>query len=121
MQQVSKRHATEQQVGAAIAYEAYHLRAAGKPDPTADATELPPIEALDAFFGEEGVAKRVRLAVTGGILHSPVSLRDQGFDIMLDHIRDGGSRAGMWRTVARLVRLGAPWRAVRLFTALATS
>ena len=119
--QVSKRHATEQQVGAAIAYEAWRVRDAGKPDPTATAERLPPVEELDAFFGEAGVAARVREAVTRGILHSPVALRDQGFDIMLDHVRGGGCRKGLWRTVARLAKLGEPARALRLSSALAVA
>lgn len=119
--QVSKRHATEQQVGAAIAYEAWRMRDAGKADPTADAASLPPIDQLDAFFGEPGVAARVRAAVTRGILHSPVALRDQGFDIMLDHVRGGGGQDGLWRTVLRLAKLGEPLRALRLTAALAAS
>ena len=121
MGQVSKRHATEQQVGAAIAYEAWRRRDAGLPDPTEHADRLPPLDELDAFFGEPGVAKRVREAVTRGILHSPVALRDEGFDIMLRNVRDGGTRTGLWRTVARLAKLGEPARALKLFTALATS
>lgn len=119
--QVSKRHATKQQIGAAIAYEAWRVRDEGRPDPTAKVDRLPPIEELDGFFGEEGVARRVRRAVTGGILHSPIALRDQGFEIMLRHVKDGGSHQGMWRTVARLVKLGEPVRALRLSAALATS
>lgn len=119
--QVSKRHATEQQVGAAIAYEAWRLRDAGKPDPTAELDKLPPIEELDAFFGEPGVAARVRAAVTNGILHSPIALRDNGFDIIVHHIGEGGSHKGMWRTVARLLKLGEPARALRLSAALVRS
>ncbi len=119
--QVSKRYATEQQIGAAIAYEAYRKRDMGQEDPTAHVDVLPEIEQLDAFFGEEGVATRVRKQVTGGILHSPIALRDKGFDIMLRHIREGGSHNGKWRTILRLVRLGEPVRALRLFAALASS
>lgn len=117
--QVSKRHATEQQVGAAISHEAWRMRDAGRPDPTANATSLPPIDQLDTWFGEEGVARRVRASVTRAIMHSPVALRDEGFDIMLAHVRDGGSQRGLWRTVARLVKLGEPGRALRLLAALA--
>lgn len=116
--QVSKRYATEQQVGAAIAYEAWKRRDAGLPDPTEHATSLPPLDQLDAFFGEQGVGSRVRAAVTGGILHSPASLRDEGFDILLRHVDDGGSRKGLWRTVLRLAKLGEPVRALRLLAAL---
>ena len=75
--QVSKRHATEQQVGAAVAYEAFRMRDKGQPDPTAQLKVLPPVEQLDALFGEEGVAARVRKSVAAGILHSPVALRDR--------------------------------------------
>ncbi|RPF70993.1 glycosyltransferase [Aurantiacibacter spongiae] len=121
MQQVSKRHATEQQIGAAIAYEAFRARDAGRTDPTEHLERLPPIDQLDALFGEAGVSRRVRAAVTRGILHSPVALRDEGFDILLRHIRDGGSHGGMWRTAARLIKLGEPARAARLAAALATS
>ena len=121
MQQVSKRHATEQQVGAAIAYEAFRKRDRGLADPTATLTALPPIEQLDAVFEEVGVARRVRRMVAGGILHSPVALRDDGFEIVLRHIRDGGSHRGMWRTVARLIKLGEPIRALRLTAALAAN
>ena len=119
--QVSMRHATEQQIGAAVAYEAWRMRDAGRPDPTAELERLPPIEQLDALFGEAGIARKVRAAVKRGILHSPSGLRDNGFEIMLDHVRDGGERDGLWRTVARLVKLGEPVRALRLGAALAAS
>jgi glycosyltransferase involved in cell wall biosynthesis len=117
--QVSKKFATVQQIGAAIAYEAWHVREAGRPDPTAELDHLPPIDELDALFGEPGVAQRVRARVTGGILYSPVALRDEGFDIMLRHVREGGRHGGMWRTVGRLMRFGEPRRALQLATALA--
>ena len=120
-EQVSKRHATEQQIGAAVAYEAWRMRDAGLVDPTATLDALPPIDELDTLFGKEGVAKMVRAHVTRGILHSPTGLRDQGFDIILKHIRDGGDRKGLWRTAGRLVKYGEPARALRLTAALATS
>ena len=117
--QVSKKFATVQQIGAAIAYEAWHVRETGRPDPTAELDHLPPIDELDALFGEPGVAQRVRARVTGGILYSPVALRDEGFDIMLRHVREGGRHGGMWRTVGRLMRFGEPLRALQLAAALA--
>lgn len=117
--QVSKKYATEQTVGAAISHEAWRLRQAGKPDPTATLDKLPPIEQLDALFGEPGISSRVRARVARGILHSRTSLRDEGFDIILKHISDGGERDGLWRTVLRLVRYGEPLRAARLTAALA--
>jgi len=117
--QVSKKYATVQQVGAAVAYEAWHVREAGRPDPTASLSTLPPLEGLDDLFGEAGVAARVRARVTNGILYSSVAMRDEGFGIMLRHVRDGGRPEGMWRTVGRLVRFGEPVRALQLAAALA--
>jgi hypothetical protein len=116
--QVSKRHATQQQIGAAVAYEAWHAREAGRPDPTEHLDALPPIDRIDALFEDPGLARRVRARVARGILHSPVALRDEGFDIILRHVRDGGDRTGLWRTAARLLKLGEPVRALRLAAAL---
>jgi hypothetical protein len=120
-EQVSSRHATEQQVGAAIAFEAWRERRAGRPDPTATLTELPPIDALDALFGREGVARAVRARAAHGLLYSRHALRDKGFELIVRYLRDGGARDGMWRTVARLVRFGEPTRAARLAVMLATA
>ena len=117
-QQVSKTHVTEQSVGAAVSYEAWRARQAGRSDPTADLDRLPPIESLDALFGEAGVSSRVRARVTRGILHSRTALRDGGLDIVLRHVADGGARDGLWRTAARLIRYGEPTRALRLSCAL---
>lgn len=117
--QVSKKYVTEQTVGAAISHEAWRARQAGKPDPTAELDRLPAIETLDELFGEAGVASRVRARVARGILHSRIALRDEGFDIVLRHVSEGGDRTGLWRTVARLVRYGEPLRAMRLTAALA--
>ncbi|WP_271078656.1 glycosyltransferase [Aurantiacibacter sp. MUD61] len=117
--QVSKKYVTEQTVGAAIAHEAWRAREAGKPDPTADLKTLPPVDQLDALFGEAGVASRVRARVARGILHSRNAMRDGGFDIILHHVSEGGDREGLWRTVARLLRFGEPARALRLTMALA--
>jgi hypothetical protein len=117
--QVSSRHATEQQVGAAVAVLAYHERKAGRPDPTEQLDRLPPIDALDELFGREGVSRGVRARVAPGLLYSRAGLCGEGFDIVRRHIREGGERAGMWRTVARLVRFGEPARAAMLALTLA--
>lgn len=116
--QVSSRHTTEQQIGAAIAHVAYELRQAGRPDPTADLDALPPLDELDALFGREGLASAVRARVAPALLYSHTGLRDHGFDLLCQHLREGGQRQGMWRTVARLVRFGEPRRAARLAAAL---
>jgi hypothetical protein len=116
--QVSSRHATEQQIGAAVARIAYYERQAGRPDPTEHLDRLPPVDDLDALFGREGIGIQVRATVAHGLLYSRAALRDAGFDLILRHIADGGNRNGMWRTVARLLRFGEPARAARLATAL---
>jgi len=120
-EQVSSRHATEQQIGAAIAKLAYYERVAGRPDPTQHLERLPPLDALDALFGREGAAKAVRARVAPGLLYSQAGLGDSGFDLVLQYLGEGGSHDGMWRTVARLMRFGLPMRALRLATALAKS
>lgn len=119
--QVSNRHATEQQTGAAVARLAYRERLAGRPDPTEHLNRLPPIDGLDILFGREGVAREVREKVALGLRYSKVGMRDGGFDLLLRHVADGGSHDGLWRTVLRLVRFGEPVRAIRLAAALATA
>ena len=118
-EQVSSRHLTEQQIGAAVAHLAYQERAAGRPDPTEHLTRLPPLEDLDSLFDRPGVARDVRSYVAPGLLYSKSGLGDHGFDLVVRHLRDGGAHDGMWRTVARLVRFGNPVRAARLATTLA--
>jgi glycosyltransferase involved in cell wall biosynthesis len=120
-EQISSRHATEQQIGAAISALAFKERQAGRPDPTEHLGKLPALEDMDALFGREGVSRWVRSKVAPSLLYSRTGLRDEGFDIILQHIREGGARDGMWRTVARLLRFGEPVRALTLATALATS
>ena len=119
--QVSSRHATEQQIGAAVANFAYRERLAGRVAPTEKLDRLPPVDDLDALFGQEGVARAVRAKVAHGLLYSRAGLRDTGFDLILQHVGEGGQRRGLWRTVARLVRFGEPIRAVRLAAALAAA
>lgn len=117
-EQVSSRHATEQQVGAAIARLAYDERRAGRPDPTATLSALPPLDELDRLFGRPGVAREVRSIVAPGLLYSRAGLSDHGFDLVVKYLREGGAREGMWRTVGRLLTFGAPLRAARLAATL---
>jgi hypothetical protein len=119
--QVSSRHATEQQVNAAISRLAYAERKAGRDDPTARLEAMPPIDALDTLFGRPGVARAVRARVAPGLLYSRAGLGDNGFDIVCRFIREGGRCAGLWRTVGRLILFGYPLRAWRLALVLATS
>ncbi|MCK9540878.1 MAG: glycosyltransferase [Novosphingobium sp.] len=116
--QISSRHAIEQHMGAAVALLAYHERGAGRPDPTEHLDALPAIEGLDALFGRP-VSRQVRGTVARGLLHSPNAMRSGGFDLLLQHVSDGGRGADLWRTVPRLLLFGEPRRAVRLAAALA--
>jgi len=117
--QVSNRHIVEQATNGAIAYQAWIERRTGRRDPTADLTEMPPIEQLDTLFGREGVSRAVETRVATGILYSHTALSGPGFDIVLSHLRHGGDRSGMMRTVLRLLRFGEIRRALRLLAALA--
>lgn len=119
--QVSSRHATQQQIGTAVAWLAWKERQTGRPDPTALLDRLPPISELDALFGQAGTARAVREKVALALLYSSSGLRDEGFELLMAHLRDGGRRDGMWRTVARLLRFGEPIRALRLAAMLATT
>ncbi len=119
--QVSSRHATEQQTGAAVAKLAYLERIAGRIDPTANLERLPPIDDLDTLFGREGVSRGVRATLAQGLLYSRSALRDEGFELIIRNLREGGTHAGMWRTVARLMRYGEPARAARLAATLIIS
>jgi hypothetical protein len=120
-QQVSSRHATEQQVNAAVSRVAYAERMAGRPDPTVTLQALPAIDTLDTLFGRPGVAHEVRARVAPGLLYSRAALADEGFAILCRYIREGGRCPGLWRTVGRLVLFGLPLRAAHLALVLATS
>ena len=118
--QVSNRHALEQQIGVAVSHVAYQERMAGRPDPTATLDQLPPIDQLDALFGRSGVASEVRGRVARALLYSRSALSGQGFDLLMSHVEEGGRGSDLWRTAARLVRFGQPSRALRLAAALAS-
>lgn len=116
--QVSYRHAYTQKIGAAVAWQAHIERMAGRPDPTTNLDELPPMAELDTLFARKGVYAKVREKVALGILYTTDALRDSGFDLLLEHIRSGGGRDGLWRTVVRLLTINEPVRAARLAWAL---
>jgi len=117
--QVSNKHIVEQKTNAAIAYFAWLERRAGRPDPTADLDTMPPLDQLDALFGRPGIAQAVRGKVARGLIYSPIAMRGEGFNLLLRHIGEGGSGSDLWRTVVRLVRFGAPGRALQLASTLA--
>ncbi len=116
--QVSNRHALTQKIGAAIAWEAHVERIAGRRDPTVGLIDLPPIASLDELFGRHGVTKTVREKAALGIVYAPAALRAEGYDLIIEQVHSGGSVRGFWRTVARLLKMGEGWRALRLAQAL---
>lgn len=120
-EQVSSRHATVQQIGAAVSRLAYAERKAGRPDPTVGLNELPAVDDLDRLFGRPGVAREVRAFVAPSLLYSRAALGGDGFDILCRFVREGGLCEGLWRTVARLVLFGYPGRALSLALHLAAA
>lgn len=116
--QVSNRHLVEQQVGAALAKLAYEERLAGRPDPTAGLDAVPPVSTFDALFGRTGASCAAREQLAPAILYSEIGLRGDGYPHILDYVRDGHRGRALWRTVARLVRLGEIQRAATLGAAL---
>jgi len=117
--QVSNKHVMAQSIGAAVAWRAHLERLAGRPDPTDGLDALPPIGQLDALFGREGITDAVQNWVAPKLLYSDIALGGEGFDVLVSYLRAGGSRDGMWRTVARMVTWGLPWRALKLAAVLA--
>jgi hypothetical protein len=112
--QVTNIHLVEQLTNAAIAWEAHRERIAGRADPTVDLKQLPGLEDLDQVFGRAGVAAAVRKRAVPEMLHSRIALRRDGFGLILGYVIDGGDRSGLWRTVARLLAMAEPVRALRL-------
>jgi glycosyltransferase involved in cell wall biosynthesis len=116
--QVSNRHAYVQQIGAAVSYHAWLERQAGRPDPTADADVLPPVDQMDKLFGRPGMAKAIRAFVAPSMLYAETALKADGYYLIRQFIREGGKADGLWRTTMRLLRIGEPLRAIGLGLAL---
>lgn len=116
--QVSVQHEIDQKIGAALAWAAHGERAAGRPDPTSELKKVPTLDALDATFDRAGIARAVRSKVALGLVYSAPAMRGRGLDLLLNHVRVGGDRAGLWRTVLRLLAFRQPRAAVRLAAAL---
>lgn len=112
--QVSSRHAVTQQIGAAVAWICHQEREAGRPDPSEQWQDLPPLDSLDGVFGREGVARAVRARVAPGILYARSALKGDGYALILRYLREGGAHDGMWRTSARLLTMHEPIRALGL-------
>lgn len=109
--QVSSRHVVEQMRNTAIAWLAHRARTAGLPDPTEHIATMPPLEELDAWFGE-GAARYVRRRILDRVIYSPEALSGDGWTALRDHVRRDGARGSrLWRAAARLVRAGHPIKA----------
>jgi glycosyltransferase involved in cell wall biosynthesis len=116
--QVSSRHIVVQQYGAAVSWFALKERQAGRPDPTETLDNLPPLGGLDALFDRPGIDRAVMARMAPRILYSKIALTSAGFDMIINHVREGHHIKGIRRTVLRLLRMGEPLRAVKLATAL---
>ncbi len=112
--QVSSKHVVEQQLGAAISYYAYKERAAGHDDPTADLQQLPPLSQVDDLFGRKDVEKDIRARLVPALLYSPRALKTDGFEHIVDFVKDGGTLEKLWRTIGRLAKLGEYRRALKM-------
>ena len=119
--QVSTKHVVEQTANAAISWQAYCERRAGRADPTAALTHLPPLSELDALFGRNGVAAYARRRIVNRILFSPEALANDGYRPVIDHIGEAGPNKQLWRACARLLRAGYPGKASGLARALLVS
>jgi hypothetical protein len=118
--QISHRNFLEQQIGAAIAWQAYLERRAGRADPISGVKALPPVESLDRLFGRADVRLAVCNWVAPRISKGP-PLSAGGIEFIRNHIRHGGNRAGLWRTCLRLLKMGMPIDALRLSISLLQS
>jgi glycosyltransferase involved in cell wall biosynthesis len=116
--QVTESHRAEQSLNAAVAYEAFLEREAGRPDPTADLAKMPPMEELDALFGRP-IEKQLLAKVAPHLLYSPSALTGDGFGLITKALKAGIEIPGAWRTVARLGKMGRADRALQLAASLA--
>ncbi len=119
--QVSVQHELDQKVGAALAWAAHLERISGLPDPTIGLLHVPAVEKMDAVFRRAGISRAVRAKVALGSVYSAPAMAGRGYDMLLRHVREGGDRGGLWRTVLRLLTFRQPVRAFRLAIVLLRS
>ena len=108
-EQVTVQHLLHTAIGAAVAWEAYCHYKGGRPDPTEGLAALPGVtnlDALDAIFGEVGVARRVRARVAPKLLYSLAALSAGGAALVGQYVAEGGDRKPATRAVGRLLRHG---------------
>ena len=119
--QISNQHSATQHYGAAIAFLAYHERMAGRGDPTQTMSTLPEIKDLDTAFGRSGVETEIRQRVSNSIIYSRDAMLGDSFNIVIENLRAGGDIPNLGRAILRLIKWGAPKRALQLTLAAATA
>jgi hypothetical protein len=120
-EQVSHRYMVEQALNAQVALAAHEERLAGRPDPTEG---LRPCRRsrlstrCSAAKGSRGASARAPFAV---YLYDPRALAEEGYPIILDHVRDGAgaNRSALWRAAIRLARHGRVQQGIGLALTLA--
>jgi glycosyltransferase involved in cell wall biosynthesis len=116
--QVTEWHRTEQSVNAAVAYQAFLERAAGRIDPTNHLDQMPALEELDDLFGRP-IQKELLERVAPHLLYSASALAGDGFKLIVKALKAGVNIPGAWRTVLRLAKMGRADRAAQLAATLA--
>ena len=120
-EQASTKRLMRQTLSAVVAWLAHEARMAGRPDPVQGLTELPAPGTLDALFEVKGADAWARAKIMERIIYSPDILAQEGFGVLLDHVRDVGSQPHLWRIVPRLARAGYVGRSARLGATLAAA
>ncbi|MEZ5710793.1 MAG: glycosyltransferase [Blastomonas sp.] len=116
--QVTERHNFASSLGSAYALLAARERLAGRPDPFAGMTALPPIDALDGLTGQPGMGQAMRTEIIDRVKYSRSALADPALKLMVEHLHSGGEPLDLWRTAGRMVKLGLAGQATRLALAL---
>jgi len=117
--QITQKNIVALSYGTIVAKLAYKRRLAGQSDPTENLEELPNCETLDGLFEKPGLSKLVYDELFRHISYSKDAMRGDIFQKFVNHIHEGGNKAGHWRTVARLaIRMNEPVRAMKLANAM---
>lgn len=119
--QVSTRHLVAQTLSATVAWYSHRARAQGQADPLSGMSALPALGTLDHLFGVTGADAHARARIIERIVYSPETLAGDGYSPLLDHIREAGASATLWRAAARMLKAGFPGKAARVGLALATA
>ena len=119
--QVSTRHLVAQTLSAVVAWLSHCARVGGRPDPLAGQNTLPALGTLETLFAVPGADTYARKKIVDRIIFSPETLAGDGYHPLLDHIREAGACAELWRAAARMLKAGYPGKAARVGLALAAA